>query len=299
MTEVSPSTVGTVAGLVERAMTISEKAIRWFESRGISPENAVRMGIYSARRVTNGDGEQGLERHASGDVIAFPFLEGGDVVAEKYRAAGKKFWQRANPRKTFYNSDVLDDPGLLEGRASLVIVEGEIDCLSVIEAGNPFVVSVPDGAPAARDKDGRLIAVPEGAGDVDPSCDEKFRFVANNWDRLARIKRIVIATDNDEPGRRLAAELVRRLGRVRCSFVTWPDDCKDANDALVKHGPARLSEAILNAKPYPVSGVYTFEDLPPEPELQAVSTGFGRLDPFVRVYRPALLTVTGLANHGK
>jgi hypothetical protein len=84
--------------------------------------------------------------------------------------------------------------------------------------------------------------VPEGTSDIDPHRDPKFAFIANNWERLARIKRITIATDDDEPGRRLAAELVRLLGRPRCSFVTWPDDCKDANEVLVKQGAARLSE---------------------------------------------------------
>jgi twinkle protein len=256
------------------------------------------MEIYSGKRVGTG-AKSRVEPHLNGDVIVFPFLERGEVVAEKYRGAGKVFSQRPNPKRTFYNSDVLDDPTLIEGRAALVIVEGEIDCLSVIETGNPFVVSVPDGAPPARDSHGNLVEVPAGTADIDPAKDAKFAFIANNWERLSRIKRITIATDNDEGGLRLAAELVRRLGRVRCSFVTWPEDCKDANEVLVRYGPARLSEIILNAKPYPVSGVYTFEDLPPEPELEVLSTGFGRLDPFLRVYRPALMTITGLANHGK
>lgn len=279
-------------------MTISDRALKWFDSRGISGETVVRMSVYSGRRV-GGGGNSSVEPHAMGDVIAFPFLENGEVVAEKYRAAGKQFSQRPNPRRTFYNSDVLDDPALATGNAALVIVEGEIDCLSLIEAGYPFAVSVPDGAPPARDKDGKLIVVPDGVGDLHVDQDVKFAFLANNWDRLARIKRIVIATDADEPGRRLAAELVRRLGRVRCSFVTFPEDCKDANDVLLKYGAARLIEVITTAKPYPVSGVYTLSELPEEPELEAVSTGFGRLDPFLMVYRPSLMTITGLANHGK
>ncbi len=277
---------------------ISERAVRWFESRGIGPDNVTRMAIYSARRVGNG-GESRVEPHATGEIIAFPFVENGEVVAEKYRAAGKQFSQRPNPRRTFYNSDVLDDPALIEGSAALAIVEGEIDVLSCIEAGYPFVVSVPDGAPPARDKDGALVPVPDGTADIDPARDAKFQFIANNWDRLSRIKRIVIAVDSDEPGRRLAAELVRRLGRVRCSFVTWPDGCKDANDVLLQHGGATLSQCLLAAKPYPISGVYTLDDLPEEPDLEAVSTGFNQLDNLLLVYRPALLIVSGLANHGK
>jgi twinkle protein len=179
---------------------LNQKALKFFEDRGISPENVVRMGIYTGRRVTIG-GESRVEPSASGDIIAFPFFERGEVVAEKYRAPCKRFSQRPKPRKTFYNSDILDDPSLRDGRAALVITEGEMDCLSVIEAGHPFVISVPDGAPPARDANGNLINVPEDATGLDPEQDEKFKFILNNWDRLRKLKRIIIATDADEPGR--------------------------------------------------------------------------------------------------
>jgi twinkle protein len=278
--------------------TISAKAMEWFEGRGIGPDLVARMGIFSGARQGHGD-EQAVTPHPNGNLIVFPFHDRGEVAAEKYRAANKRFSQRPNPRKTFFNADVLDDPALADGSAALVIVEGEMDCLSLLQAGYPFAVSVPDGAPPARDKDGRLIVVPDHANDVDPDHDEKYRFIANNWDRLKRIKRIVIATDADEPGQRLAAELVRRLGRVRCSFVAFPDDCKDMNEVLTRHGSARVVDVVMTARQYPVAGVYTYAELPPEPDLQPVSTGWGRLDPFLRVYHPALLVVTGFANHGK
>ncbi len=279
-------------------MALSTKAQKFFEDRGISEETTARMEISSARRVTDGD-ESRVEPCESGELIVFPFREHGEIVAEKYRAPGKRFSQRPNPRRTFYNSDILDDPALAEGTYPLIIVEGEMDALSLIEAGWPFVVSVPDGAPPARDKDGKLIVVPETSSGIDPDHDEKFAFIANNWDRLAKVKRIVIATDADEPGRRLAAELVRRLGRVRCSFVSFPEGTKDANEVLVQFGAPRLLELITSAKPYPVSGVYTFADLPEEPDFHPVTTGFGRLDPYLKVYTPALMVVTGFANHGK
>ncbi len=191
---------------------INPAVIRWFESRAISSETVHRMGIYSGMRDASGE----VALHPVGNVIAFPFLEGGRVVAEKYRAAPKRFWQRPNPRRTFYNSDILDDPALQQSTAALVIVEGELDCLSVLEAGYPFCVSVPNGAPPGRDRNGKVLTVPESANDIDPENDEHFNYVAVNWDRLERVKRIVIATDDDDNGRRRLAhsELVRRLGRV-------------------------------------------------------------------------------------
>jgi twinkle protein len=194
---------------------------------------------------------------------------------------------------------VLDDPSLQDDRAALVIVEGEMDCLSVLEAGYPFVVSVPDGALPARNANGNLIKVPEGTADLDPDHDDKYQFIPNNWERLKLIKRLIIATDEDEPGRRLAAELVRRLGRVRCNFVAYPAGRKDFNDVLVKGGAAAVISALNAAKPYPVSGIYSYSDLPEERDFKAVTTGWSSLDKYLKVYTPALLVVTGLANHGK
>jgi hypothetical protein len=43
----------------------------------------------------------------------------------------------------------------------------------------------------------------------------KFEFLYNNRDRLKKVKRFIIAVDNDAPGKHLADELVRRLSVVR------------------------------------------------------------------------------------
>lgn len=290
-------------------MALNEKIVSWLENRGISGETATRLGLYTGEQATNGD-DKAIVPSERGNILVFPFIDGGKVVGEKYRAAGKRFWQKPGARKTFFNADVLDDPALRSDQA-LVITEGEIDCLSAIEAGYPFVVSVPDGAPPARDKDGRLIEVPETTADVDPAQDEKYSFLLNNWDRLAPIKKIVLATDGDEPGRRLAAELVRRLGRVRCYFVTYPETpvcndgkggkraCKDFNEVLLHFGAAEIVRMIAAAQPYPVSGVYKLSNFPPEPEFQAVTSGWGRLDNYLKLYYPAFMVVTGLAGAGK
>jgi twinkle protein len=128
---------------------LSPKAEAWFSARAIDPEIVARMQIYSARR-----GQDGVKPDLSGDLIAFPFFEGGKVVKEKYRGrpnadGSKNITQRPEPKSTFYNADVLDDPAVIDGSHPLVIVEGEPDCLAVLTAGYPFVVSVPDGAPPA------------------------------------------------------------------------------------------------------------------------------------------------------
>lgn len=273
---------------------INPQIIRWFESRGIDGETVVRMGIYSGRRQANGD-DAGVVPAADGNIIVFPYGTDG----AKYRAAGKRFWQKPGCRKTFFNEEVLKDPAVTSGKHPLVITEGEMDALSLIACGYPFAVSVPDGAPPERDGKGKIIAVPEDASDVDPEADEKYSYVFNNWGDLAAVKHIILMTDGDGPGKRLAAELVRRLGRVRCSFVTYPEGCKDANEVLLNRGPGDLLNMVTTARPYPVSGVYTYSDLPPEPDLNPVTTGWGMLDRHLKLYKPALMVVTGFAGQGK
>lgn len=283
------STVIIADGRAE-AVVINPKIAKWFEGRGIGRAALERTGTYSGRHQLTGDGFE-VVPDPTGKIIVFPYFRKGVVQNEKYRAAGKRFYQKTGGKKLFWNADVLDSEALHEGRSALVITEGEIDALSVIEAGYPFVVSVPDGAPPA----GGEVKNEE----IDPEFDTKYGYVFNDWESLKKIKRVVIAVDNDEPGKRLAEELVRRLGRVRCSFVEFPEGCKDFNDVLNKHGAAVVTETIATALPYPVSGVYSYSELPPEPDLNPVSTGFYRLDEFLKPFYPSLMVVTGLAGSGK
>jgi twinkle protein len=189
--------------------------IEAFERRNISAETAVRYAIYTAKRQSDGS----VTPDNDGNIMVFPIFECGIVVNEKYRAPNKKFWQRAGGRRTFWNSDALDDPALEAGHQALVITEGEIDALTAIECGFPLAVSVPDGAPAVPEGE-----KPDDLEPIDQGNEQagKFEFLWNNRDRLKRIKRFIIATDADRPGQRLSAELLRRLSASRCLFVDAP-----------------------------------------------------------------------------
>ncbi len=284
-------------------MTVSPKAEAWFEARAIDPEVVARMGIYSGRREQVGDESQ-VVPDPSGDILVFPYFDGGKDVAAKYRGrprpdGSKVFWQRKDGRKTFYNADVLDDPALVDGTAALVIVEGEPDCLAVLTAGYPFVVSVQDGAPADRDANGKPLApVPDGAEDIDPDADLKYGYIQNNWDRLSKIKRFILFTDDDGPGQRLRDELARRLGRVRCSFVHYPlcgDKKADANEILVQHGAETLISVISRAVPFPIKGIYHVSDFPLMERPKTYPTGWGRLNlPVTTPGMCGLMLTTGI-----
>ena len=89
---------------------------------------------------------------------------------------------------------------------------------------------------------------------------------SNNLDYLDncidyfQIRKIIIAVDQDEPGQALQQELIRRLGAEIC-YVASFEDCKDANEYLLKYGSERLSKCIEQAKPVPLENVTTFKDI--------------------------------------
>jgi twinkle protein len=271
-----------------QAKVLGPIGMKAIEKRGLDPEICARLEVHTARSE-NGE----VIADPNGNIIVFPYIEHGVTVAEKYRAAGKRFWQKAGGRRTFYNSDVLDDPALENGSAALIITEGEPDTLAALSCGFPFSVSVPDGAPPAVES--------TSPDKLDPAAEStgKYEFLWVNRDRLKRIKRFIIAVDNDAPGQRLAAELVRRLGASRCLFVTYPEGCKDLNDVLMLHGAEAVSAVLNGAQHYPVKGVYTLSDYPDRPAIETYLTGWQTVDELYRVFAPSFTVITGLPGSGK
>ena len=66
---------------------ITQRAITWLESRGISEQTAIRSGVFT----------QGVGKETA---IAFPTLEGDKVVNIKFRGEQKKFWQEVKGEKS-------------------------------------------------------------------------------------------------------------------------------------------------------------------------------------------------------
>jgi len=265
-------------------------AVEAFKRRKISGETAARYNVYTASQKGGA-----VVPDPDGKIVVFPFMEHGRAVNEKYRAAGKRFWQKAGGKRTFWNADALDDPAL-ESHVPLTITEGEIDGLTAIEAGFPLTVSVPDGALPVKEGDDPDKVEPADAGSEHSG---KFEFLWNNRERLRRVKRFIIATDADAPGRRLAAELVRRLSPARCSFVEYPDGCKDLNDVAVRHDIQAVVQVLNSAKPYPVRGLYHLRDYPDQEPLRPVSTGWWTIDEHMKMFSGELMVVSGIISHGK
>lgn len=255
----------------------------WWAQRGISRETVDAFGIYITTRR--------FEQIGDTWCIVFPYVKGGQLVNRKYRPPQKTpQLQDANAEATLFNIDAVEADDIV------YFVEGEPDVLAMWEAGYRQVVTLPNGAPAKlRDEN-----------DPARKDDARFEALESCGERLAKIDRVILAGDNDEPGQNLREELARRLGREKCWIVSWPDGCKDCNDTLIKHGADGVRAAIESAKPYPVEGLHQIDALAVlalrrEHKTTLHSTGWPSVDRdlFQVPDDGRLWVVTGPPNSGK
>lgn len=258
---------------VANSTGLPNEVVDWFANRGITQQTLIRNQIGSGKvYFPQVEEERGC--------VMFPYYRGGEVINVKYRTRDKLFRLASGAERILY--------GINDITETLIWVEGEMDKLSLEEAGFTSVVSVPDGAPAPDSK----------------SYDSKFDFM--DCKELEQVTTHIIAVDNDLPGRRLEEELVRRLGRHKCLVVKWPEGCKDANDTLVAYGSRTLAESIKAAAPLPVEGVYTAKSFIDAIERRydgesqkGMSTGWLNVDKHYTVLEGEWTLVTGIPGHGK
>lgn len=237
----------------------------WLTERGIQPETI------SAFRI----GEQ--ERNGQQWAV-FPFLRDGVLVNAKYRNPDDKrgMGQEKDAEPCLFGWHLVDPR-----ERTLVIAEGEIDAMTLWQAGLPAV------------------SVNAGAGN--------HQWIESDWERLERFSDIVIAFDHDEAGDKGATEVIKRLGMDRCRRMKLA--AKDANEWLQNGATHEDFRAALK----------TAKSVDPE-ELRSASDFMGRVKslfypahgerefPLLRIdsdfdwfeFRTGELTVwTGYNGHGK
>jgi twinkle protein len=250
--------------------------LEWFQERGI-PQAVLERNRISTARVYMPQ----VEDHVQ--AIAFPYFRADELLNVKYRDLDKNFRMETGAERVLYGlNDIAPE--------RCVIVEGEIDKLSIEVAGITSCVSVPDGAPSENTK----------------NYSSKFTFLDADAPALESVQEWILAVDNDAPGNRLGGELARRLGREKCKTVVWPGDCKDANDVLRSFGPEVLRECIELAKALPIEGVFSVLDLSEKIQQlyeygweRGVETGWAEVDRYYTVRPGELTVVTGMPNSGK
>ncbi len=250
---------------------LSDKVVKWFESRGIFQDTLLKMKITEGLEFMPQSGK-------NENCIKFNYFRNSELINIKYRDGAKRFKLFKDGELIFFNIDSIKDVD------TCIITEGEIDCLSFIQAGINNVVSVPNGANKAKNN---------------------LQYIDNCFNYFENINKIYIAVDNDEAGINLRNDLATRLDAEKCFIVDFKD-CKDANEYLQKYGVAELSVILENAKPVPVSGIIYVNDIKDEiyslykNGLQkGLTINIPEHDELISFEKGRLTIITGIPTHGK
>lgn len=257
----------------DKLKPITEEIVTYFSTRGISEATLKDFKIASDE---------------SGNIV-FPFYRNDELVYVKYRKPkkfikgdGPKEWQDPNTEPILFGMD-----NIAFGKP-LYITEGQIDALSLYEAGIHNVVSVPCGC-------------------------SNLDWITLCWEWLERFNEIVLFGDSDEPGMEMVSTLMKRLGEDRCMVPKeYPElvfngknynrICKDANEILNSYGPEGLKAIAESCEPAPIKGVLdvsTIQYIDPR-SIPRIMTKIPMLDNMIGGFGEAGVTViSGKRGEGK
>jgi len=250
---------------------LNSKVVQWFETRGISQKTLTDLRV--------GEGPEYMPQTGKTEnTIWFNYLMGDQLINVKYRDGRKNFKLYKGAEKVFYNINSI------VGYDTCIITEGEMDVLALHEAGVKNAISVPNGATLTNNN---------------------LDYLDNCIDYFEDKEKVILAVDQDDAGQMLQQELIRRLGAEVCFLVTF-EDCKDANEYLLKYGKEKLAERITKARPVPLENVTTFKDIEDE-VTDFVKNGFKpgyqiglpNFDDIFSTYTGQFITVTGIPSSGK
>jgi twinkle protein len=250
---------------------VVDKTEKWFNDRGITKNTLDELKVSTAK-------EYMPQTKKEENVILFNYYMGGQLTNIKYRDGRKNFKLYKGAEKIFYNIDNI------VGYDWCVITEGEMDVLALYEAGIPNAISVPNGATLNTNN---------------------LEYLDNCIDYFEDKEKIILAVDSDPPGQALQTELIRRLGAEVC-FLTDFEECKDANEYLIKEGKEALRKRIEKARPVPLENVTTFKDIEDDVTdfvMNGFKPGFQigleNFDDIFSTYTGQFITVTGIPSSGK
>lgn len=254
--------------------SLSDDVVKWFFKRGISQK------VLSEVKLSEGMSYMPQTKKEE-NTIQFNYFRDGQLVNIKYRDGKKHFKMIKDAELVFFGLDDIKESDWC------VIVEGEIDKLSFSEAGIKEVISVPNGASKGN---------------------SNLEYLDNCVDYFNNKTKIILATDNDEPGIALREELARRLGYERCFKVDFRS-FKDANEVLIAKGSSELKELLKSSNliEFPLAGIVTAKSVWDEVENymenglpRGDTTGYMKeFDDLVSFYPGHLMVLTGIPNHGK
>lgn len=262
---------------------------KYLSIRGISKE-VLKYADVTARKS---------EYKSLNDIICFNYYdENNTLVLVKERTAGKV--QKGMPKcwcqKDADTAPCLFNMNKIDYTKPIVICEGEIDALSVLESGYTNVVSVPLGA-------------------------QNLQWIEFNYEFLDLFDEIILWFDNDAPGIKAVNEAINRLGDYRCKVVK-PDTTiqamvekyykqfneqlcitkTDANNILLACGVDYILQLIATAQEIPddtLKDITSYEEI----DIQTMpknSTGFNKIDKSIYgIFKNSLNIITAVGGAGK
>jgi len=228
-------------------LLVNDDALKYVtEERGISLDTVKRFKL-------------GLEKDADGvNWLTIPHYKNGELVNVHSRSlppAEKAFKREASCKSILFNSDSI------EGSEEIIITEGQIDALTLIDRGIENVVGVTTGA-----------------GGINPEWIEQ----------LENVKKIYLAYDSDEKGQKGVREFARRLGYDRCFNIKLPDG-QDVNDFFQEQDIFNFQILVNAARQFDVSGIINLEDALEQfkkelntDETKGIQTGFKCVDKLIK-----------------
>jgi twinkle protein len=205
---------------------------------------------FSLRKISKETLDYCDVQQGNNGLIMWNFYNENDVLMtvkcrypRKPKKGENKEWYLPN----YDNTPILFNMNKIDPTQPLIISEGQIDLLSIIEAGYKNVVSIPGGT-------------------------ENSKWIEFCYDWLERFEKIILWFDSDTPGVNARKEAAARLGSWRTLFVDMPYDeyeidgikrpLKDANDVLITSGKEKIIDLIENANEIPIENIIDLADVP-------------------------------------
>ena len=244
-----------------------DKALEYMAGRNISENTCKNYNITVSKDNDN--------------ILVFPFYDESDsLVFVKFRKTDfdpekdkNKEWCMRDTKPILFGMSQcnMDNP-------VLIMTEGQIDSLSVAEAGYENAVSVPTG------KNG-------------------FSWVPYCWDWLQKFKTLIIFGDKEGDNITLLDDMAARFnGLVKHVRLEDYKDCKDANDILRKYGKEQIKQCIDNAVPVEVKEIKDITEVKKVKlsDLEKFNTGIQGLNKILGgFYMGQVILLTGERGKGK
>lgn len=202
---------------MRRALLADEKPMEYVASRGFTEGTVERFRL-------------GLKRKNGTRFLAIPHFRGGACINIKFRSlppAEKSFHRVEGCESILFNEDAV------QNHEELIIVEGELDCITLLEAGYENVVGLTGGART---------------------------FLPRWYDLLKGKKTLWLCLDNDPEGQEGARDIARRLGWAKCYNVALPDGVNDVNEFFCQPEVVKedFDELLQGAELFPIENTLEF-----------------------------------------